>query len=300
MMNLMKYKVWYLVVSLVLMLPGTVYLLKEGLHLAIDFTGGSIITFSFSPMENEETIVRDVFKEKGVDIESVRLDKQEKTTAEIKTKPLDTAKFDELKNGLSEKFAQNNFEQKSFETVGPVVGAETAKKAFVALAWAMIGIMSYIAYAFRNIPKPYSSIKFGISAIIAMFHDAYVVIGFFAILGHYFGVEIDALFITALLTVLGFSVHDTIVVFDRIRENLRKLPKSFNFEEVANFSVVETLARSLATSFTVVLTLSSLYVLGGASIKNFVLAMLVGIISGTYSSIFTATPILVLWEKAKR
>jgi len=184
--------------------------------------------------------------------------------------------------------------------VGPVVGAETAKKAFVALAWAMIGIMSYIAYAFRNIPKPYSSIKFGISAIIAMFHDAYVVIGFFAILGHYFGVEIDALFITALLTVLGFSVHDTIVVFDRIRENLRKLPKSFNFEEVANFSVVETLARSLATSFTVVLTLSSLYVLGGASIKNFVLAMLVGIISGTYSSIFTATPILVLWEKAKR
>lgn len=153
-----------------------------------------------------------------------------------------------------------------------------------------------IANAFRNIPKPYSSFRFGLSAILATLHDVIIVFGIFSILGHFFNIEIDALFITAMLTIIGFSVHDTIVVFDRIRENLGKLPKQMNFEEVVNYSIVETLNRSIATSFTVLLMLLSLYLLGGESIKNFVLAMLIGIFSGTYSSIFTAAPILVIWE----
>ena len=133
-----------------------------------------------------------------------------------------------------------------------------------------------------------------------MFHDAVLVIGIFSILGYFFGTEVDALFITAVLTIIGFSVHDTIVVFDRIRENLKKMPQSWGFEKIVNFSIVETLNRSLATSLTVIITLSSLYVLGGESIKDFVLAMLIGIISGTYSSIFTASPILVLWEERSK
>jgi preprotein translocase subunit SecF len=143
---------------------------------------------------------------------------------------------------------------------------------------------------------PLFQFQFGASAVLAMLHDAFVVLGIFSILGHFMQVEIDALFITAILTVLGFSVHDTIVVFDRIRENLNKLPRTYSFEEVTNYSVVETLSRSIATSLTVVITLLSLYLLGGESIKVFVLAMLIGIISGTYSSIFNAAPILVIWE----
>jgi preprotein translocase subunit SecF len=139
-------------------------------------------------------------------------------------------------------------------------------------------------------------LRFGASAIIAMLHDAFMVLGIFAILGHFFHMELDSLFITAILTVIGFSVHDTIVVFDRIRENLSKLPKSYSFEEVVNYSVVETLNRSLATSMTVLMTLLALVLLGGESIKTFVLAMLIGITSGTYSSIFNASPILVIWE----
>jgi len=189
-----------------------------------------------------------------------------------------------------------NFEVRSEENVGPIIGEELKQKALIALLISCIMIVLYITYSFRNIPKPTSSFRFGIAAIAALIHDVLVVVGIFAILGHFFNVEIDVLFVTALLTIIGFSVHDTIVVFDRIRENLPK-NLSKKFEAVADISITQTLARSLNTSLTVVFVLIALLLFGGESIRWFVVALLIGIISGTYSSIFNATALLTFWEE---
>ena len=292
MRNLMKYKIWYLVFSAVLILPGIVALLIWGLNMSVDFTGGSVFRYEFESGINPEDL-RQVYVQKSIDVEAVVPESGNKYS--VRTKPVEPQRNNEIKEAVSAVFP--NSKQLSFETVGPSIGAETTRSAFVALSWAVVGIMAYIAFAFRNVPKPYSSFRFGVSAVVAMLHDALLLVGLFAILGHFKNVEVDGLFITAVLTVLGFSVHDTIVVFDRIRENLGKLPKVMDIEDVTNYSVAETLSRSVATSLTVIFTLSALYVLGGDTIKMFVLAMLVGIISGTYSSIFNAAPVLVLWEK---
>ena len=294
-MNILKYKIWYLIFSLIVLIPGILALVVFGLNLSIDFAGGSLIKYSISKNTSIETVV-DLYSRNSIAIEDISSEGD--SLLVIRTKPMDV----HVNSSINEEIRSidPSVSQVSFETVGPIVGKETTKNAFVSLAWASIGILLYIAYAFKNIPKPYSSFKFGASAILAMLHDALLVVGVFSILGHYKNIEVDALFITAILTVIGFSVHDTIVVFDRIRENLNKLPKSWQFEKIANYSLVETLNRSLATSLTVIFTLLSLYILGGISIKNFVLALLVGIVSGTYSSIFTATPILVLWENKKK
>ena len=292
MRNLMKYKIWYLVFSAVLILPGIVALLIWGLNMSVDFTGGSVFRYEFESGINPEDL-RQVYVQKSIDVEAVVPESGNKYS--VRTKPVEPQRNNEIKEAVSAVFP--NSKQLSFETVGPSIGAETTRSAFIALSWAVVGIMAYIAFAFRNVPKPYSSFRFGVSAVVAMLHDALLLVGLFAILGHFKNVEVDGLFITAVLTVLGFSVHDTIVVFDRIRENLGKLPKVMDIEDVTNYSVAETLSRSVATSLTVIFTLSALYVLGGDTIKMFVLAMLVGIISGTYSSIFNAAPVLVLWEK---
>ncbi len=294
MWDVMKYKKMYLLFSGLVLIPGIVSLLLFKLNLAVDFTGGSVFTYDVSRIGSRdgfEEKVRDVFGEQELEISEFVLGKEE---LEIRTQPVDSFVNDSINEPLKNSF--KDIEQKSFETIGPVIGRETTLNAFKALGMASLGIMLYIAYAFRNIPKPYSSLRFGASAIIAMLHDAFLLLGVFSILGKFAGVEIDALFITATLTVIGFSIHDSIVVFDRIRENLRKLPSSWSFDQIVNFSIVETLNRSFATSLTVIITLLSLYILGGPSIKYFVLALLVGIVSGTYSSIFTASPLLVIWE----
>lgn len=186
----------------------------------------------------------------------------------------------------------------SSETVGPVIGAETTRNALLSVAIASLAIILYIAYAFREIPKPYSSWKFGVAAVVALLHDVLVVVGIFSLLGHFAAVKIDSLFVTALLTIIGFSVHDTIVVFDRIRENLRKTPGSFT--QIVNESILQTLGRSLMTSITVLLTLLALILFGGETIRWFVVALFIGVFSGTYSSIFNAAPLLVLWEEKIR
>jgi preprotein translocase SecF subunit len=177
-------------------------------------------------------------------------------------------------------------------TVGPTVGRELIWRAMGAVALASLAILIYLTAVFRKVPN---AVRYGVCAVIGLIHDVLVVAGIFAILGLLFDVEIDALFITAMLTIIGFSVHDTIVVFDRVRENLGKR-RFERFEDVVNYSLVQTLARSINTSITVVLTLFALYLFGGASIHNFVLALLIGIISGTYSSIFNASMVLVIWE----
>lgn len=292
MIQIIKYKYLYLIFSAILLIPGAISLIINGLNTSIDFTGGSLFKYAFTePVDNNE--IQAEFEKLGIKVEGITNDGR--NTYSIRTKQVDTEINNDLKQVIKNKF--KDAQQLSFETVGPAVGAETTHKAFVALAWASVGILLYIAYAFRNVPKPYSSFRFGVSAIASMLHDALMVTGIFSILGYFFKIEVDSLFITAVLTVIGFSVHDTIVVFDRIRENLIKLPRSYSFEETVNYSIVETLSRSVATSLTVVMTLFSLYVLGGSTIKTFVLAMLIGVVSGTYSSIFTAAPILVIWEE---
>ncbi len=292
MIQIIKYKYIYLIISALILIPGAVFLVTKGLNLSIDFTGGSLFRYEFANEVSREEIKHE-FENLGIKVETISQESQKRYS--IRTKPVETEINNDLKEVLDTKF--NGAVQLSFETVGPAIGKETTNKAFVALFWASLGILFYIAFAFRNIPKPYSGLRFGISAIVSMLHDALMVTGIFSILGHYSNMEVDSLFITAVLTVLGFSVHDTIVVFDRIRENLNKMPRNLPFSEIVNYSIVETLGRSVATSLTVMFTLFSLYMLGGSSIKAFVLAMLIGIISGTYSSIFTAAPVLVIWEE---
>ena len=212
----------------------------------------------------------------------------------IRSKPLVGDQVEAVQAKLSEKYDEPKELRR--ETIGPTIGAELLKNAIIALVVAVIAIVLYIAWAFRKVPAPASSWRFGISAIIALFHDILIVVRLFSIFGYLFAVEIDALFVTALLTVLGFSVHDTIVVFDRIRENLTREISS-SFSEVVNHSIIQTITRSLNTSVTLVFVLAAIILFGGASIRWFVIALMIGVIVGTYSSIFNATPILVLWQE---
>jgi len=301
--NIIKYKYWYLAISALLIIPGLISLGLFGLKTSIDFTGGSVLKFSRTEGAWDTKVVQQVFDSKNIQVTQVLTDGDGKTVT-IRTKPIASRENEEIKLALgvtavpqeeSEDPTAVGIIQTSFETVGSSIGAETARNSLLALGVACFGVVLYITYAFRNIPKPYSGLRFGVSAILAMIHDVVIVTGIFSILGHLKGVEVDPMFITALLTIIGFSVHDTIVVFDRVRENLPKF-KGKSFEWIANFSILETLRRSIATSATVAITLTALLIFGGATIKYFVLALLIGVISGTYSSIFNATPILVIWE----
>jgi len=212
----------------------------------------------------------------------------------IKTKYISTEVHDKLLEKLEERFGA--LEEPRFTTVGPVVGDTMKGKAMFALGIALILIVIYIAFAFRKIPKKVSPWRFGLSAIVALAHDLLIVLGIYAILGNVLNVEIDALFITALLTILGFSVHDTIVVFDRVRENLKDMGRDVSFADVANAALTQTMARSINTSISTLFTLVALLVLGSTSIFWFVLALVIGTIVGTYSSIFVASPVLVWWN----
>ncbi|MDD5606106.1 MAG: protein translocase subunit SecF [Patescibacteria group bacterium] len=183
-----------------------------------------------------------------------------------------------------------------FESVSPTIGREVVNKAIFAVVLAVIAILLYVAYSFRRVPRPTSSWQFGAAAIMALGHDILILLGAYSLLGHFYGAEVDSMFVVALLTLLGFSVHDTIVTFDRLRENLIK-KGGVEFERTMNNSVVETITRSINTSFTLVLVLLAMALMGGHTIFFFVLALLVGVVVGTYSSIFVASPLLLLWHK---
>lgn len=291
MKNLMKYKIWYFVFSLLAILPGLYFLFTFGLNLGIDFTGGALLQYKFERSIDINELKRQISKQ---DIEVSQIIPSSGNVYIIRTKVTQQNKINDLKLYLDKEFGK--VEEQRVEFIGPVIGAELRKKAVLAVLLAAMLIVLYIAFSFRKIPKPASSWRFGITAIVALLHDILIVIGAFAILGKFLGVEVDTLFVTALLTVIGFSVHDTIVVFDRIRENLTK-HMGKKFIDVANLSVIQTLGRSLNTSLTVVFVLLALLLFGGESLKWFVVALLVGIISGTYSSIFNATALLVWWEE---
>jgi len=292
-MNIIERKNWYFGLSLLIIIPGIIAIFLWGLNLSIDFTGGSRLTLSFDKIVNDNQIkvVNEALKVQGIKVASI--EKSNKLIF-VRTSPMDQSQNSKFVKTLASNF--KDIKEQEFETIGPAIGQETTLNALKAVVIASILIIIYITWSFRQVPKPASSFRFGVCAIIALIHDVFVLIGVFAILGHFFSVEIDSLFVTAILTVIGFSVHDTIVVFDRIRENLRKMGRT-DFSKTVNESIIQTIGRSLNTSLTVVLILIALLLFGGESIRWFVVALLVGVVSGTYSSIFNASPLLVLWQE---
>lgn len=292
-MNLIaKRRLWY-AISLVIIVPGTISLLMNGLRLGIEFKGGQNLEVK-GQISAED--VRQ--KAESLDIKDVSVVSSGSNSL-LRYRDESQPKTQQNNHQeLSKDLAAKGHPEISFQTVGPSVSRDITRNAILSVALASLAIVLYIAFAFRNIPPPMTSWQFGIVAIIAMLHDALLLVGVFSILGAVAGVEVDSLFITAVLTAIGFSVHDTIVVFDRIRENLRR--ERGSFEETVNTSILETAARSLNTSLTVLLALLALYLVGGESIKLFVLALLVGIASGTYSSVLTASPLLVTWHNLRQ
>jgi len=192
----------------------------------------------------------------------------------------------------------NDVEEIRFESIGPVIGQELKNKAILAIILVLMAIIAYLAYAFRKVSRPVPSWQYGVAAVIALTHDILIVTGIFSVLGHFFNIQVDALFVTALLTILGFSVHDTIVTFDRIRENIFRR-QDRTFEEVINYSINETITRSINTTLTVLIVLTAIFLFGGASVKYFILALIFGVIVGTYSSIFIASPLVLIWYSWK-
>lgn len=288
-----KRKIWY-ILSFVLLLPGIVSLFVWGLNVGIDFKGGTLQQLKFTENRPTAEQVRKTLSDANLSVVSVQTSEKQDVLIRF-AEEKDVVPRDKG-NAIVAAFKDQKAEEVSFENMGGSVAKSTTTKAVWAVVITAIALIIFIAWAFGSVPQPASSWRFGVSAILALAHDILFVIGTFSIVGHFIpSIEIDSLFITAILTILGFSVNDTIVVFDRIRENLRRNPGR-TFEEIANISLNQTLVRSINTSMTVLIVLSSLLLLGGASIRNFVLALTLGVFIGTYSSIFNASPILVSWQ----
>jgi preprotein translocase subunit SecF len=286
-MNLMKFKPVYFVISLCFLIPGIISLLVFGLKPAIDFTGGSLIELSGENLQDN----REEIKEQIGDLYEISsVQKSGENQIIIRGKEISNETKDEVIAKLSEKYGE--LEEKRFGTVGPTLGKELLIKTLTAIA-IVSGIITLYVW------KQFSELKYGVSAILAMFHDSLILLGAFSLLGHFYGIEVDVLFVTALLTTLSFSIHDTIVVFDRIRE-LRHKNQRLNLEDVVSAAVIETLSRSINNSVTIILMLLALVLIGGESIKWFAVALLIGAVTGTYSSTFTAAPLLLLWEDVRK
>ena len=281
-----KRKIWFWVSS-TLVVASIVFLSIWGLKFGIDFTGGSLLEIRF---ESERPTVVDIKDQlSGVGLESLIVQPVGEKDMILRFQNTNENKHQEILNILE------GTEELRFDSIGPSIGAELKRKSVYATFIVLVAIIIYIAWAFRRVSKPVASWKYGIVAIIALFHDVLIVLGVFAVLGEFMNIEINTPFIAAILTVLGYSVNDTIVVFDRIRE---RLPKSEeNFQNTINTSVNQTITRSINTSITTLLVLITILVFGGSSIRDFVLALSIGVMIGTYSSIFLASPLLTVFEK---
>ncbi len=294
MWDFVGHRYWYFLFSLLLILPGLFFLATSGLELGIDFTGGTLWEIRFEAGPPQPAQVKELLAQH--DHEEAVVQTTGEGTVVIRTREIkaDSPEKQGLVRALEEAFGP--FQEVRFDAVSPAVGAEVARQAGVAVVFASLAILLYLAWAFRQVGSFRRAFQFGTCAILAMIHDVAFTLGMAAILSRFAaGFEVDAMFLTALLTVIGFSVHDSIVVFDRIRENLRLFGES-EFEKVVNFSIFQTLARSINTQLTVLLTLLALYLFGGITIRHFVLILMLGILSGTYSSIFNAAQLLVVWR----
>lgn len=289
-MNFVGLRGWFFIFSALVILPGIVFLIiAPGLKQGIDFTGGSTLTLEFSDPVNQ-TDLRAEFANLGHSDATVQ--QLEDNVFFIRTKELDEVARVAVLAGTEGNLSPNGVQQLSFDLVSPVVAGETILNAIYAILAAAVGIFLYVWWAFRNVPSPF---RYGAAAIIALLHDAMIVIGIFSILGVLIEMEVGTMFLVAILTVIGYSVNDTIVVFDRIRENVLTFPNR-ELSEVVNLSISETIGRSLNTSVTLLITLMALMLFGGSTIREFLLVLLIGVVVGTYSSIAIASQALISWE----
>jgi preprotein translocase subunit SecF len=295
-MNFVNNRFWFFIISLLVISPGIVFLIiAPGLKPGIDFTGGSSMTLVFpeNPKITQEEL-RDQLTITGYSESTVQ--NMGDNSFFVRTKELNESEKDTLVESLTTRLSSSENQEsilQGFDLVSPVVAQETVLNAFWAVLAAAIGIFFYIWWAFRNVPSPF---RYGFAAIIALLHDAIIVIGIFAILGETMDMEVNTMFLIALLTVIGYSVNDTIVVFDKIRENVLSYSNR-PFTEVVNLSISETIGRSVNTSFTLLVTLLALLLFGGTTIREFLIVLLIGVVAGTYSSIAIASQVLVTWEQ---
>ena len=304
--DIVKYRWFWFGFSLAILIPGLIAIglcfAKYGspIKLGLDFTGGTKLEYKFFKEVKLED-VRKVLDDHGLSGSNIQVSKQASDGSQvviIRSKAIKERKSTQKKESQKEKIDRElrekigDFEILSIDTVSPTIGPELLNSGLLALLFTCVGIVMYISYRFKR--------DYAICAIIALLHDVFILAGLFAIFSLIWRLEIDSLFITAVLTVIGFSVHDTIVVFDRIRENSKFISKTKNFGDIANDSINQTLVRSINTSMTTLITLGTLYFVGGETTKNFVGAMFLGIASGTYSSIFVASALLVWWREAAK
>ena len=285
-------KIWY-AFSLLIVIASLFSILKFGLKQGIDFTGGALLEVEYSAKPDAFAVKQKI---ESLSLGSVVVQPSGEKNIIVRMKDLTEEQHQKV---LSAVLSVGQGKEIRFDSIGPVIGKELKKKSITAMILVIVMIVLYIAFAFRKVSQPVNSFYYGLMAVVTLIHDVTLPAGVFAVLGHYYGVEVDTLFVTALLTVLGFSVHDTIVVFDRIRENLRNNGNKNNFETVVGASVSQTVSRSINTSLTVILVLLAIFFLGGESTKYFSLALLIGVAIGTYSSIFLASPLLVTLQKLK-
>ncbi len=296
-MFVVTYRKFFYGLSAILLLASIAAVIVWGFNLGIDFKGGSIIEIEYAQARPTQTDLQ--AKLAPLDLkESIR------TTGEkayiIRMRTIDQTEEASLEASLK---SFGDYTKVRFDSIGPVLGGEALRKSLVSIILVILAIVLFIAYAFRQVSEPVSSWKYGLIAIVALLHDVIIPTGVFVVLGHFLGYEIDTLFITALLVVLGFSVHDTIVVFDRVRENLRHAAAKKPFDQIVGESISQTFTRSINTSLTTLLALVVLYLVGGSSTHHFSLALIIGIVAGTYSSIFIGSPLLVTvwkWQENKK
>jgi len=295
MLNILAKRYFFFAFSLILIIPGLTILVTEGIPLSIDFKGGSIVEIS---MNNETAPTSDkiinLYDQLGLTDSQVQTShSEEETIFIIRSSSLEQEEYSQVITSLKQNFDPNLVERK-FDTVGPTISQSVTNRAGIAIGISALAVILYITFAFRGIPHAF---RYGICAIIAMLHDILIVISIGAIGSKYFGWQMDSLFLTALLTVIGFSTQDKIVVFDRIRENT-PIYRNISFEKLVNHSIVQSLQRSINTQLmTVEYLLLALVLFGGVTLREMAIILLIGLLSGTYSSIFIAAPILVVWEK---
>lgn len=294
MFNIVERRKTWFTISAILVLPGILFMIWQLvttgtlLPLSIDFTGGTLWEMRFQDAV-EPAELRAVFDEAGYPNATV-FNVEDDRTLQVKFDNIYGPAKEDLVSSITQEFGE--FEERFYHSLGPAIGTEVSRAALLAVVVASVGILLYIAWAFRQVPHPF---RYGTCAVIALVHDVLVTVTFIAIMYFVAGWEIDALFLTAILTVIGFSVNDTIVVFDRIRENLKR-HRGESLARIADRSLLETFQRSIATQVTVLLVLLAILFFGGATLRQFMATMMVGMVSGTYSSLFVATPLLVAWD----
>ncbi|MCD6429201.1 protein translocase subunit SecF [bacterium] len=295
MFSFVKYRKIYFTLSSLLIIGSIVSLVLFGLNLSIEFTGGSELRFEFKEAAPSSQEIEKYFEE--FNLENILIRKFGERGVIVRMKEISN----DVQNKIFEKLKGDeriNPETVTFEEIGGLIGKETTKKAMKAIVFSIIAIILYVAFAFRKAGGPIRSWEYGIATVIALIHDVLIPVGIFSFIGHFRGIEFSIPILTALLTIFGYSVNDTVVVFDRIRENLSRHGRS-EFSEVVDISLNQTLGRSVSTSLTTLFVLLALFFVGGESLRYFSLALILGIAFGTYSSIFLASPLLISWYSKK-